>query len=142
MKCRTYKTYFVKYCQTKWQGCTQFGSIGCRVSKADGKWVYRQKRERSFKVLILVLRICEDILEYLIYMFDIAGGRIKKFRIIGREISDGKLKLPSQLLVQIHPKFLASSTISERHFLFLALKGSLVNLQAITRAGPEGVTIE
>ena len=101
-----------------------------------------RKRERSFKVLILVFRIREDILEYLIYMFDIAGGRIKKFRIIGREISDGKLKLPSQLLVQIHPKFLASSTISERHFLFLALKGLLVNLQAITHAGPEGVTIE
>ena len=64
-----------------------------------------RNRERSFKVLILVLRICEDILKYLIYMFDIAGGRIKKCRIIGREISDGKLKLPSQLLVQIHPKF-------------------------------------
>ena len=87
-----------------------------------------RKRERSFKVLILVLRICEDILEYLIYMFDIAGGRLKKCRIIGREISDGKLKLPSQLLVQIHPKFLASSTISEKHFIFLALKRSLVNL--------------
>ena len=87
-----------------------------------------RKRERSFKVLILVLRIREDILEYLIYMFDIAGGRLKKGRIIGREISDGKLKLPSQLLVQIHPKFLASSTISEKNFIFLALKRSLVNL--------------
>ena len=31
-----------------------------------------RNRERSFKVLILVLRIREDILEYLIYMFDIA----------------------------------------------------------------------
>ena len=104
----------------------------------------RQKKGKKFKVLILVLRFRENILEYLIYMFDIAGGRLKKCRIIGREISDGKLKLPSQLLVQIHPKFLASSTISERHFLFLALKGkgSLVNLHAITRAGPEGVTIE
>ena len=87
-----------------------------------------RNRERSFKVLILVLRIREDILEYLIYMFDLAGGRLKKFGIIGREISDGNLKLPSQLLIQIHPKFLASGTISERHFLFLALKKSLVNL--------------
>ena len=102
----------------------------------------RQKKGKKFKVLILVLRFRENILEYLIYMFDIAGGRLKKCRIIGREISDGKLKLPSQLLVQIHPKFLASSTISERHFLFLALKGLLVNLQANTHAGPEGVTIE
>ena len=87
-----------------------------------------RNRERSFKVLILVLRIREDILKYLIYMFDIAGGRLKKCRIIGREILDGKLKLPSQLLVHIHPNFLVSGTISERHFLFLALERSLVNL--------------
>ena len=36
-----------KYCHTKWWGCTQFGSIGCGVSKAEGKWVETEKGRES-----------------------------------------------------------------------------------------------
>ena len=32
-----------KYCHMKWKGCTQFGSTGGEVSKAEGKWVVREK---------------------------------------------------------------------------------------------------
>ena len=31
----------------KWWGCTQIGSIGCGVSKVDGKLVVIEKKERK-----------------------------------------------------------------------------------------------
>ena len=41
------------------QGCTQFGSIGCGVSKAEGKRVVTEKGKESIGKLKLDLRFCE-----------------------------------------------------------------------------------
>ena len=42
-----YKINLSEYCHTKWWGCTQFGSIGCGVSKAEGNWAVTEIGKES-----------------------------------------------------------------------------------------------
>ena len=45
--CRTHEIDLFKYYHMKWWGCIQFGSIGCGVSKAEGKWVETEKGKEN-----------------------------------------------------------------------------------------------
>ena len=63
----TYEINLIKYCHTKWQGCTQFGSTGCGVSKAERKWAVIEKgkeEEGSWRLNLVQISNCWDALSY------------------------------------------------------------------------------
>ena len=61
----------------QWTGCTQFGSIGCGVSKAEGNGVRKEKGKKSVGNVKLDIKIWWQNKEYKTKILDFFCGWIE-----------------------------------------------------------------